>query len=50
MFSILGTFTVVKLKIVCERQRALHGIKCVRRIFLTNMAAHTDEKKKIDAL
>jgi hypothetical protein len=28
--------------ILCERQRALYGIKCVLRIFLTNMATHTD--------
>ena len=28
--------------IICECQRALYGIKCVLRIFLTNMASHTD--------
>jgi len=36
-FYFLFTFLVI-----CERQRALYGIKCVLRIFLTNMASHTD--------
>ena len=31
--------------ILSERQRALYGIKCALRIFLTNMAAHTDGLK-----
>jgi hypothetical protein len=35
--------TIFLLFLICERQLALYGIKCVRRIFLTNMAAHTHE-------
>ena len=37
-------------KIICEFKRALYGIKCALRIFLTNMAEHTIEEKKFDAL
>ena len=35
------------VQIICELKRALYGIKCVLRIFLTNMAEHTIEEKKI---
>ena len=31
-----------KKLLICEREQALNGIKCVLRIFLINMAAHTD--------
>jgi hypothetical protein len=38
--------TLKRFKIICELKRALYGIKCVLRIFLTNMVEHTIEEKE----
>ena len=38
---------IKKTQIEVLNMRALYGIKCVLRIFLTNMAEHTIEEKKI---
>ena len=35
------------MSIICELKPALYGIKCVLRIFLTNMVEHTVEENKI---
>ena len=47
---VLQVFISVVVTFICELKRALYGIKCVLRIFLTNMAEHTIEEKKFDAL
>jgi hypothetical protein len=39
--------TLKRFQIIYELKRALYGIKCVLRIFLTNMAEHIVEEKKI---
>ena len=39
--------TIVKQILLCELKRALYGIECVLRIFLTNMVEHIVEEKKI---
>ena len=42
--------TLKRFKIICELKRALYGIKCVLRIFLTNMAEHIIEEEKNSTL
>jgi len=38
----LVPLSITNIPVICEHQRALYGIQCVLRIFLTNMASHTD--------
>ena len=45
-----NTIGKLNIDLICELKRALYGIKCVLRIFLTNMAEHIVDEKKFYVL